>query len=1057
MNQAFIVLATLSVFSAINAASYEPPALDPPLREPVPDPPELAIEAPDRAIADLETRIRETPEDHDAWRDLGWAYWERDQRDRTRELWETWRRLQPDRADVHALLGRLALADDRLGDAIQSFRRSLEIDPFQDDIPFELARTLRWKGLLTEAIERLQALRVEQPDRQDIKLELARALSSNWNYAQALPLWTRLRTRHPNDRDIQLGEALAALHTGSPHSAILDARRVLEDNPDHPTALAILADEAEFGGRPDEAIPWVKHLMDVTDRPGDRLFLQNRLLALMQRTSTPASLAGDLRKQEHLARRMMAEAPDNLDVRLTLSEIVTRQHRFREAESLLRDVLREFNPRHYRTHAMLFEIALAKARMAVAQDHLEALRRFHPQDPYLHWYQARWHAAANDIESAYRALDRLAAAGERGAVAVLLYHALTASDYGPPLSVSRFREHLRALMHAGYAFVTPETIHHHWERLGESAGRDADGRARRVVAITFDDGLESAMRFATPIGIEYGLRFSQYIISGFLERGEPYLSPWNDLARYAESGVWEFGSHNHEAHDIYPIDSRGAKGRPLAVRRWLPDKQRLETESEYAQRIEKEYRKARALISEKLGQPAHSVAYPYGDIGQEGPSNMPDAIPINLRHAANQHAIGFIQVPFAHAVRGAHPLLYGRHEMNVHWSGDQVAQYLIDHHPIILAERTRLQFAQWHGHAAIARNALEALRVAGYPPEHLGRLNQSLRTGMATAFALPVTAVSATPPPRFAGVSLEMADDNLDSRHWFAIGRGDWAASPDVHLSVAAGTGRLTQRPSRDEVAAGTLDLNEIRGQMRVAYIDPRNWVWSAGIGWRGWSGDTHRHRMEYEAAIQGRPTPETALRAELRSDSPDRARAIVDELSREQASLEAQWQTTADWSVHGAGAWEQWSDNNRLLRFDVYPLYAPYTWKGYFTGVRMTHRQSRHDTSGIWTPYRFWGAYGVAGKRGRFAGGRYDVSLRAGLGRETAFPPDTEPVIDGDETLEAVDPSDDDNAWDAAYGASASWQPASDRHWQLNLRVDWNHNTDYDERRMHVSLLRQF
>ncbi len=1051
MKRSFFSTVTLFAILTLTADAYNltlsAPDAPPDVSEPTP------LETPDPDIEALEARVTDAPGDHHAWRELGWAYWHFERLDLARKAWLTWRRLQPERAEVHALIARLELADNRLKEAIVSFRRSLEIASDQNDIRFELARTLRWAGHLTEAIDRLQDLHNEQPDNDEIKLELARALSSNWNYDQALPLWESLRADHPGDLDIRTGEALAMLHTGSPQTAILDAHRILRNDPEHLTALTILADEAEFSGRLQEAIPWVERLIDVTDDHDDRLFLKNRLLTLRRRTASADSHIESLRRHEALARRMVAAAPRNVDVRLALITTLTEQRKYDEAETMLLSVLREFNPRHYRTHMMLFEIALARPRIADARRYLEVIRQFNPLDPYLEWYQARLYAADYDLEAAYAALDRLAAAGERGATAVMLHHALTSSDYGPPLSAKRFREHLLALMHAGYEFLTPEEIHEHWERLGPAAGRTADGRIRRVVAITFDDALESAMRYATPIGIEYGIRFGQHIIAGFVDRVDPYLASWDDLAHYAESGVWEYGSHLYLAHDRYPIDSSGARGRPAAIRQWFPDERRYETATEYALRIEHEYRYARERISQRLGHPVRGVAYPYGDIGQEGISNMPDAVPINLQHAANQHTIGFIQTPFGHAVRGANPLLYSRHEMPIHWSGDQVVQYLIDRHPVILAERTRLQFAQWHGQPGIARQSLERLRTAGYPESALTTLTTGLTTNMASVFGMPATVTDHRGgPTRMAGIDASWFQDNFKARHLQFMAQGGLALQPDIHLTLRAGTGRLTQQGSdSEETTRDTVSLNETLTELLVSFIDDRRWIWAAGIGWRGWSGDAHGDRLQGRAEAHGRLSPELALRAAIRADTPEQALALTRGLSRTATTLEGRWDIAQAWSLSGQTTWEHWSDNNSLLRLDLQPAYAPVAWRGIFVGGRLAHFISRRDTPSVWTPRRFEGYYGMAGRRGQLAGGQYNLTLQAGAGRETEFTP----AADSDNPI--PEPASTSTAWDNAYGVGVGWQRPLDAGWQMDLRIDWNYNSNYTMSRMQATLLRRF
>lgn len=989
------------------------------------------------AIAELEAWIERTPEAADPWRELGWAHWRQGRFDEARRVWESWRRIDPRRAEVHALLGRLHLRDDRHEEAITSLRLSLALDPDQEDMRFALAQALRWRGHLDESIEMLRELLNKRQEDRHVRLELARALSSNWEYDQALPLWSDLRAEDPDDRDVQRGETLALLHAGFPSLAIRQARRLLRDDPDDWTALTVLADEADFGDRPADALPWVKRLIAIEADGRERMALRNRMQVLLRRIGevNPASADPDLEME--LVRENLEANPHNVDQRVLLAELLTRQGRLDAAESMLVGILREFNARNVRAHMALFEIALQRRNGVMAGRHLEILRQFHPSDPYLFWHEARLQAAVGNMAAADAALDRLAAAGERGAVAVLLHHALTPSRYGPTLSVSRFREHLRALMDAGYLFVTPEQIHDRWESDGPAAGRTADGRIRRVVAITFDDGLVSAMRYGTEAGVDYGLRFAQYLVVGFMERGDPYLADWEGLARYAASGVWEYGSHLHYAHDRAYIDDGTTAAQPAAARLWLTQERRRESESEFAARLRHEYDYAAAQIREHLGQPCRGVAYPYGNIGQEGVSNMPEATVINLRHAARNHEIGFIQTPFAHAVRGANPLLYSRHEMDIHWSGEQVVQYLIDRHPFMLAERTRFEFAQWQGRATVARRSLERLRVAGYPAAALQAMENGLSAAMAPVFAVPETA-------RTAGVELYGRHDNYKARQTRAFAQGGLSWQSGIHLQARLGGGRLAQHGDD----ADAMSLTETFSQLEMAYVDAQRRVLTAGIGWRDWQGDARGSQFEGWAEAHGRWIPELAWRARAAFEAIDQARARARHLERTVFQGEMHWETGDDWSLGVEGVWNRLSDGNRIVQGSVQPIYRPLGWHGVHVGARFMFMRSDTDTEDIWTPRRLEAYYALVGWRGWRYGGRVDARLQAGVAQETPFaePPDDEAEVGPTE-----------KTWRNAYGASIAWQRDLNRHWIGGFQAGWNHSPTYRELQGRVQGVRRF
>ncbi len=120
--------------------------------------------------------------------------------------------------------------------------------------------------------------------------------------------------------------------------------------------------------------------------------------------------------------------------------------------------MRRHHPAHLRALRGLFDVAVSDPRFTEARDHLDRIRRFNPQAPYLAHWEARCLAAPKRYSEALAALDRLEAAGGRGAEAVLLYHGLGESDWGDVPSVRRLREHLTALRDAGYGLVAAHEL-----------------------------------------------------------------------------------------------------------------------------------------------------------------------------------------------------------------------------------------------------------------------------------------------------------------------------------------------------------------------------------------------------------------------------------------------------------------------------------------------------------------------------------------------------------------------------------------------------------------------
>lgn len=166
--------------------------------------------------------------------------------------------------------------------------------------------------------------------------------------------------------------------------------------------------------------------------------------------------------------------------------------------------------------------------------------------------------------------------------AVLTYHSIDGSESPVSVSEERFRAHVRWLA-SGRVRVVP---------LGEIASVPDD---EDVVALTFDDALESFGRVAAPILAEAGLPVTVFVPTGFVGSvgawaGTGGVVPrlrvlgWDELRDLARAGV-ELGAHTR----THPVLTR------------------LSEEA-----LDDELRGSRERIEQEAGVSVTSFAYPYG-------------------------------------------------------------------------------------------------------------------------------------------------------------------------------------------------------------------------------------------------------------------------------------------------------------------------------------------------------------------------------------------------------------------------------------------------------------
>lgn len=170
--------------------------------------------------------------------------------------------------------------------------------------------SLLQEGKVPQAIAALNRLMALQPDDEDGRLLLATALSRQMNFDLAREVLRSLLYEHPNRHTWQLAEAELCLHAGKPAEAVPILRHMLE-GPWDPEQRQLILDRLIFAwgcaGQYDAAIEHLRQGLQAS--PKDRA-LQTRLLGVL--------ISADRRDQamEYLRQWRRLEPDDPLLVRL---------------------------------------------------------------------------------------------------------------------------------------------------------------------------------------------------------------------------------------------------------------------------------------------------------------------------------------------------------------------------------------------------------------------------------------------------------------------------------------------------------------------------------------------------------------------------------------------------------------------------------------------------------------------------------------------------------------------------------------------------------------------
>jgi biofilm PGA synthesis lipoprotein PgaB len=133
--------------------------------------------------------------------------------------------------------------------------------------------------------------------------------------------------------------------------------------------------------------------------------------------------------------------------------------------------------------------------------------------------------------------------------------------------------------------------------------------------ITFDDGYESFYKYAYPALREQNMTATNFIIVDYLgtNHGTPFLN-WDEIKEMKNEG-FDFYSHTYKSHD-FSVDQNGNPVSPLTNPIFFKDKNRMETDEEYKQRVKADLMKANEIIQSKLGIQNNIFCFPHGRYNQ---------------------------------------------------------------------------------------------------------------------------------------------------------------------------------------------------------------------------------------------------------------------------------------------------------------------------------------------------------------------------------------------------------------------------------------------------------
>lgn len=271
-----------------------------------------------------------------------------------------------------------------------------------------------------------------------------------------------------------------------------------------------------------------------------------------------------------------------------------------------------------------------------------------------------------------------AQAYEKNAITIpaLLYHGVIGDPDGGNVVLKNFSEQMVSLKKEGWQTVGIEDFY------GFIKGEKK--LPYKSFLLTFDDGRKDSYYSVDPILKALGFRAVMFAITGHSLQGEGnkpshfYLSE-NELKKMANSGRWDIQSHGRYDHGFHKTDNAGGMGHFLSNKLWLDDKNRLETEKEFKERIYEDLSLSKKELEDKLGVNVISFAFPFGDFGQSS-VNFPQSEKIILESVRSLYPVAFYQFWPGKGFSFNYPdddnFLIKRINVGPDWNGSQLLKIL---------------------------------------------------------------------------------------------------------------------------------------------------------------------------------------------------------------------------------------------------------------------------------------------------------------------------------------------------------------------------------------------
>lgn len=279
---------------------------------------------------------------------------------------------------------------------------------------------------------------------------------------------------------------------------------------------------------------------------------------------------------------------------------------------------------------LLFALSFG-VNLYVYNDNSETITHYKPYYAKSYLYAAQEALSLNGSVSAQSLMSAKS-------VPVLVYHGVVENPDKTDVNTTleTFKNQMFVLKSQGWRTVRLNEFNQYIQ--GKEALPD------KSFLLTFDDGRKDSFYPVEPILEALDYSAVMFVITSTLssESNNFHLTK-HEIEKMIKTGRWDIQTHTYLGHGKIVLDAKGTQGLFYSNKKWLPDKNRLETNQEFHDRISYDLARAKSDLKTYFGIDSIAFAFPFNDYARE-PMNYPDAGKVFNAEVQKDYRLLFYQV-----------------------------------------------------------------------------------------------------------------------------------------------------------------------------------------------------------------------------------------------------------------------------------------------------------------------------------------------------------------------------------------------------------------------------